>query len=201
MSTNPQKGARCSDDRAVIVVSGLPRSGTSMTMAMLASGGLPCISDGARAADEDNPRGYFEDARVKALGDDCDWLRDVTGHVVKIVSPLLAHLPRGPDYAVLFMRRDLDEVLASQARMMERRGEQQTVPDEDMKRYFESHLQRVDAMLRQRDDMHFMYVEHREVLRDPRGQAHAIAAYLDLPLDLECMAAAVDTRLYRNRRA
>lgn len=189
------------DDRAVVIVSGLPRSGTSMTMAMLAAGGLPCVSDGTRSADEDNPRGYFEDERVKSLAADSDWLRAASGQVVKIVSPLLAHLPPGPEYAVLFMRRDLDEVLASQAKMMERRGEPQTVPDDEMKWYFEKHLRRVESLLEERADTRVLYLEHGEVIADPRRQAAAIASFLDLPLDLERMAAAVDRGLYRNRRS
>jgi hypothetical protein len=171
-----------------------------MVMAMLAAGGLQCVSDGARAADEDNPKGYFEDQRVTTLGTDADWLRRARGRVVKIVSPLLDHVPAGLECAVLFIRRDLDEVLASQAKMMERRGEQQTLPDDQMKRYFEDHLRRVHEMLENRTEMRVMDVEHRQTLADPHGQARSIAEFLRCPLDLEHMAAVVDQRLYRNRR-
>ncbi len=196
----PQRPVRSSRGREVVVVSGLPRSGTSMAMAMLEAGGLPCVSDGARAADEDNPRGYFEDARVTRLHTDPEWLCTATGRVVKIVSPLLARVPAGPDYAVVFMQRDLDEILASQAKMMERRGEKQTLPDAQMKRHFESHLLRVERMLEDRADFRVIFIEHREVIADPRGRARSIAEFLGLPLDVERMAAAVDQQLYRNRR-
>jgi len=200
MSTDPKKPARISRSREVVVVSGLPRSGTSMAMAMLAAGGLPCVSDAARAADEDNPRGYFEDVRVKRLDGDSDWLLAATGQAVKIVSPLLARVPTGVAYAVVFMRRHLDEVLASQTKMIKRRDERQALADDQMKRHFERHLRNIEKMIENRSDMRVTYIDHREVLRDPRGQARSIAEFLGIPLDVERMAAAVDERLYRNRR-
>ena len=106
-------------DRAVTVVSGLPRSGTSMMMKMLEAGGMAPVTDGVRAADEDNPQGYFEFEAVKRLGkDEPGWLNQVGGRAVKIISRLLCELPPGHSYRVLFMHRDLDEVLSSQRQML-----------------------------------------------------------------------------------
>ena len=187
--------------KPIIIVSGIPRSGTSMVMAMLAAGGVECISDGIRTADEDNPRGYFEDERVKKLAaaDNRSWLGEARGKVVKIVSPLLKDLPDDNVYKVLFVRRDLREVLASQRKMMDRRGEHHDQPDGLMEEMFKKHLTTLDAMLRTRSEIELMYFDHREVIGDPRGQAKRICEFLGHSLDIDLMAAAVDQGLYRNR--
>jgi hypothetical protein len=185
----------------IIVVSGLPRSGTSMVMGMIAAGGVTCVSDGVRTADKDNPRGYFEDERVKkiAASDNRAWLGEARGKAIKVVSPLLKDLPAENDYKVLFVRRDLREVLASQKKMMDRRGEDHDQPEEVMEEMFNKHLTTLDAMLRTRSEIELMYLDHREIIGDPRGQAGRICEFLGQSLDIEGMAAAVDRGLYRNR--
>ncbi|HSO23526.1 MAG TPA: hypothetical protein VLT81_11485 [Chondromyces sp.] len=185
-----------------MVVSGLPRSGTSMAMAMLAAGGLPCLSDGLRKADADNPKGYFEFERAKKLETDRDpeWLCEARGKAVKVVSPLLKSLPEGNTYRVLFMLRDLDEVLASQKKMMERRGERHEVPDDRMKKIYRDHLAKVDSFMKGRPDISVTYLDYRRVIAHARETAGEIAAFLGLELDIGRMAAAVDAGLYRNRR-
>ena len=172
-----------------------------MVMGMLAAGGVVCISDGVRTADDDNPRGYFEDERVKTLAatDGRAWLREAQGKAIKIVSPLLKDLPKDNIYKVLFMRRDLREVLASQQKMMHRRGEKHDQPDELMEEIFERHLKTLDEMFRTRTEIGLMYLDHRQVINDPRGQACRINEFLGQSLDIAAMAAAVDQRLYRNR--
>jgi hypothetical protein len=187
----------------IVVVSGLPRSGTSMTMAMLAEGGMPCLVDGVRQSDDDNPKGYYEFERAKTLEKDQNtgWLREARGKAVKIVSPLLKSLPEGNTYKILFMRRDLDEVLASQRKMMERRGDLHDVSDDRMKRIYQDHLAAVDALLKNRSDATVTYLEFRNVIAHARETAEAIRSFLDLDLDVVRMAAAVDSDLYRNRRA
>ncbi|MGD8441825.1 MAG: hypothetical protein PVG53_14935, partial [Holophagae bacterium] len=153
---------RLTHGKPVIVVSGLPRSGTSMAMKMLAAGGLETVVDNVRTADEDNPKGYFEDERVKDLAemDDGDkgWIRDARGRVIKVVSSLLQHLPKDNDYRVIFMRRNLTEVLASQAKMLDRRGEENTASDDDMLRMYASHLDKVEFQLRFRDWFDVLYL-------------------------------------------
>ena len=185
----------------VIVVSGLPRSGTSMTMKMLEAGGLQPVTDQVRSADEDNPRGYFEDERVKDLAqmEDRSWLRAARGKVIKVISSLLQHLPDDNSYKVIFMRRNLHEVLASQAKMLDRRGEAPQATDEELIKLFESHLERVEFQLRFRPWFDVLFVDHRSVLQDPAGAARRINEFLGGRLDERRMAEAVDPNLYRNR--
>ena len=111
--------------RPIVVVSGLPRSGTSMAMKMIAAGGLPVVTDGLRHADASNPNGYYEFEHVKNLdkAGDLSWLAEARGKAVKIISFLITYLPEAYDYRVVFMQRDLSEVIASQNRMLDARGD------------------------------------------------------------------------------
>lgn len=187
----------------MVVVSGLPRSGTSMMMRMLDAAGLEIVTDEVRSADDDNPRGYFEYERVKELdkGGDRAWVREHRGKVLKIISFLLEHLPEGCFYRVIFMRRDLREVLASQNKMLVRRGERGDGQDDDkMMRLYTGHLAKVDALLRARPDVEVLDVVYRDVIADPRRQAERVARFLGRADRAPAMAAAVDGSLYRNRR-
>jgi len=186
----------------VIVVSGLPRSGTSMTMKMLEAAGLTPVVDGIREADEDNPKGYYEDERVKDLGGDGvdkTWLRGARGKVVKIISYLIKDLPEENNYKVLFMRRNLDEVLRSQQKMLERRGEPNETSDEQMKEIYESHLWRIGYLVQRARHLEVLDVDYKAVLDRPRDEAQRIAEFLGLALDAGKMSAVVDRQLYRNR--
>jgi hypothetical protein len=186
----------------IVVVSGLPRSGTSMAMRMLAAGGMPIVTDGVRAADDDNPLGYFEAERVKNLGHehDKDWLRTARGKAIKIVSSLLEHLPESNNYAVLFLNRDLHEILASQSKMLAHRSETTDTTDERMLKLFEQHLVRIKALLRARPCFDTCELAYRDVVHDPRVAAERMQEFLGRALDQQAMAAAVDPNLYRNRR-
>src|SRR5512146_1156952 len=127
--------------QTIIVVSGLPRSGMARMMKMLAEGGLPVLTDSIRTADEDNPNGYFELEQVKQLADGrTDWLSNAGGKIVKVISALLEHLPPGHQYKVLFMERQIPEILASQRKMLARRNETSSVGDEEMEAQFREHL-------------------------------------------------------------
>jgi argonaute-like protein implicated in RNA metabolism and viral defense len=185
----------------VVVVSGLPRSGTSMAMKMLEAGGLEPVTDAVREADEDNPKGYFEDERVKDLGqmEDRSWLRSARGKVIKVVSSLLQYLPDDNCYKVVFIQRNLHEVLASQAKMLERRGERAETSDEELLEMYRTHLEKVEFQLRFRPWFEALFLEHRSVLSDPAGAARQINAFLGGQLDERRMAEAVDPNLYRNR--
>jgi len=185
----------------VVLVSGLPRSGTSMAMKMLAAGGLEVVADGIRTADEDNPRGYFEDERVKALGESQDkrWLRRARGRAVKVISYLLKDLPPDNNYKVIFLRRDLREVLASQSKMLERRNEENGAADEQMLEIFESHLWRIDYLFKHAAHFERLDLRYAEVVAEPRRAAERINAFLGGRLDVEKMVEAVDPQLYRNR--
>ena len=185
----------------ITVVSGLPRSGTSMMMQMLAAGGLPVLTDGRRSADADNPLGYYEYEAVKSLAQDASWLACARGKAVKIVSALLAHLPDGYDYRVIFMRRPMAEVLASQSTMLERLG--RAAPGSDEARLgelFIRHLDDVDALLRRRASIARLDVDYPDVIAAPLRVAEAVNAFLGGTLDPVRMAATVAPELHRKRR-
>lgn len=186
----------------IIVVSGLPRSGTSMAMQMLAAAGVPVVTDGIRQAGEDNPKGYFEDERVKDLHkeqEDRSWVREVRGKAVKIISFLLKDLPETNNYKVIFMKRALPEVLASQKKMLERRNEVDESGDGRMLELWENHLWRVKYLLKHADQFETLEVAYSDVIGDPLREARRIRDFLELKADPETMAAAVDEKLYRNR--
>lgn len=186
----------------VIVVSGLPRSGTSMAMQMLAAAGVDIVTDGVRQAGEDNPKGYFEDERVKDLhddGHDRGWLTQSRGKAVKIVSFFLKDLPKDNNYKILFMRRELPEVLRSQEKMLERRGEPSDTSDEKMLEIWKDHLWRVNYLLKHSDHLEALELVYHDVVNEPLAQARRIGAFLGGGLDVDKMAGAVDGSLYRNR--
>jgi sulfotransferase family protein len=187
----------------IVVVSGLPRSGTSMAMKMLEAGGVPIMTDGIRTADESNPKGYYEFERVKELdkNGDTKWLRDARGRAVKIISFLLTYLPETYDYQVVFMNRDIDEVLASQNKMLVARGESAaTTDDEKMRHAYRKHLDKVGRFLRHRSCFRTLHLGYRDVIDNPAGEARRINDFLGGRLDVERMAAVTDRELYRNRK-
>lgn len=189
------------DRDTIAIVSGLPRSGTSMMMRMLEAGGVPVLTDRIRTADEDNPEGYYEFERVKQIEEDKAWLPDAKGKVVKMIAALLKHLPPEYRYHVIFMRRDIEEVLASQREMLMRRGEPtDAVPDERMAELFGKHVAQVEAWLAEQPNFEILYVEYGEVLAEPLAQAKRVSQFLDCALDTEKMAEVVDLALYRQRR-
>lgn len=185
----------------VTIVSGLPRSGTSMMMRMLEAGGMPVLTDNIRTADEDNPKGYYEFERVKQIEQDKAWLPEAKGKVVKMVAALLKHLPADYDYKIVFMHRDMEEILASQRQMLIRRGEPtDTVSDERMAELFGRHLTQIESWLANQPNMQVLYVHYGDVLAAPAHEAERINHFLGDTLDVEKMVAAVDPSLYRQRR-
>jgi hypothetical protein len=185
----------------ITVVSGLPRSGTSMMMKMLEAGGLSPLTDNIRTPDEDNPKGYYEFERVKELEKDRDWLEDARGKFVKVISMLLRHLPADYEYDVVFMRRRMEEILASQRKMLIRRGEApDKVPDDKMAALFERHIVKMDEWLREQPNFRVLYVSYNDVLADAAPQIVAVNEFLGSGLDVDAMARVVDTELYRQRR-
>lgn len=188
------------DSDVVSIVSGLPRSGTSMMMKMLEAGGLDILTDSVRAADEDNPRGYYEFERVKQIEHDQAWLPEARGKVVKMISFLLKHLPADHRYRVIFMRRQMDEILASQRKMLVHRGEAtDRVSDAKMTQLFRRHLQEVGEWLAQQPNITVLYVHYSDVLDHPAAMSERIARFLGGSLDVDAMARVVDRSLYRQR--
>jgi hypothetical protein len=182
----------------ITIVSGLPRSGTSLLMQMLHCGGMPVVTDTIRAADVDNPRGYFELEKVKKIRDDASWLPGARGKAFKLVSQLLYDLPADERYRIVFMERDLDEMLASQAKMLTRLG-REPAPRDEMQRSYALHLERLKAWLSRQAWIQVLYASYNDLVREPREQSRRVNAFLDDTLDAAAMAAAVDASLYRNR--
>jgi hypothetical protein len=172
-----------------------------MVMRMLESGGVPILVDGIRTANADNPKGYYEFERVKKLPEgDVAWLPDAEGKVVKIIAALLMHLPATHTYRVLFMRRKMDEILASQKQMLVRRHEEVgAIADEEMAQLFEKHLTQVYGWMAQQPNLAYMDVDYNQLLVDPMPLLTAMQAFLDRSLDLPAMASVVDPSLYRQR--
>lgn len=186
----------------VTVVSGLPRSGTSLMMMMLEATGMPPLTDQFRSADTDNPRGYYEFERVKKLRQgDCDWLPQAQGKVVKVISALLEYLPSDRAYKVLFMQRALPEILASQRKMLVNRGENpEKIDDEEMARAFKSHLAHVTEWIGQQKNLATYFVDYNRLLSNPQPEIHQINQFLGGGLDESKMLAAIDPSLYRQRK-
>jgi hypothetical protein len=188
-------------DETITIVSGLPRSGTSLMMRMLGAGGMRLLVDNIRKADEDNPKGYYEFERVKRLKEDSSWLRDARGGAVKMVSALLRDLPSSENYKILFMKRNMIEVLASQKVMLERRGESRNeVSDGEMARLFKKHLAETEKWLEKRENMQVIYISYNDILGEPFQNALAVRRFVGMPLDIDKMVGVVDKSLYRQRR-
>ena len=186
----------------VIIVSGLPRSGTSMMMKMLEAGGLPVMVDHIRTADDDNPKGYYEFERVKQLpkGDKA-WVKGAQGKVVKVISALLQHLPTEYHYKVVFLHRNIDEVLASQRKMLIRRGEATNkTTDAKMTMLYQKHLQKIEGWLGSQRHISVLYTHYNEILANPAPHVEKINRFFDNKLDKNAMLAVVDPALYRNRQ-
>ena len=185
----------------VTIVSGLPRSGTSLMMQMLGGGGMPLLTDGVRLADEDNPRGYFEFEPVKRTKTDSAWLADARGKAVKMVYLLLRDLPPAHSYRVILMRRDLQEVVASQGAMLQRTGKAGAgLSEAQMAGIFAREMTAIAQWLRSQPNFTVLEVEHSACLRSPREVANALNAFVGGGLDESAMAAAVDPALYRRSR-
>lgn len=183
----------------LVVVSGLPRSGTSMLMQMLDAAGLPPFVDGQRGADESNPRGYYEHARIKTLARDKRWLPEAHGHVAKVVAPLLPHLPPGPSYHVLLLTRSLDEILRSQSRMLDRQGRPVVADGDLLRTAYTRQLSAARRWAGETDNAALLEIDHADVIASPLDAARQIAAFLGADLDIDVMAATVDPSLHRER--
>ena len=186
----------------VTVVSGLPRSGTSMMMKMLEAGGIPPITDNLRTADDDNPKGYYEFERVKKMPEgDKEWVPEALGKSVKVISALLEHLPAEYPYRVIFMRRKMDEILASQKQMLVRSNKPaDAVSDEKLAEMYARHLAKVEAWLNAQPNVAVLYVDYNTMLTSPQEHAEEVNEFLDERLAVEKMVGVIEPSLYRQRR-
>ena len=184
----------------IFIVSGLPRSGTSLMMQMLERGGVETVTDRVREADTDNPRGYYEFERVKKIRTDRGWLPEIRGKAVKMVSQLLYDLPDSEQYGVVFMDRDLDEMLRSQEKMLHRLG-RPAAPPEQMKPNYQLHLDRLFRWIANQANIRVLRISYNDVVQQPLDAARRVTEFLGRPADCLAMASAVDPSLYRNQAA
>lgn len=184
----------------ITVVTGLPRSGTSLMMQMLEAGGMPILTDGLRRADPDNPNGYYEYEPVKHLREDASWLAGANGKAVKVIYALLPDLPPGYDYRVILMRRNLSEVLASQAALLKRRqAPGATIAPDALGAAFATDLARILARVSRRSEFHVLEIEHQDCIQHPDEVAAQVNQFLGGSLDTERMTTIPQKILYRNR--
>ena len=189
-----------SGNQPVIIVSGLPRSGTSMMMRMLAEGGLPVLTDELRRADDDNPAGYFELEVVRQLKEgNVAWLERANGKAVKVISALLEYLPGNYQYKIIFMERDPREMLASQKKMLDHRDQTSKLSDDEMEQQFQTHLAAMKPWLVRQPNMDLLFVNYNGLLAAPELSCERIMEFLGLPLNQTRMLAVPDKQLYRNR--
>jgi hypothetical protein len=182
------------------IVSGLPRSGTSMMMRMLEAGGMPVLIDDIREPDDDNPRGYYEYEAVKRTKQDPSWLEGCEGKAVKMVYRLLYDLPTDRQYRVLFMRRRLAEVLASQRTMLQRKGAPaDAAMDAQMEALFRRELSAFEEWVVQQSHIKLIDVDYNRIQSDPSAEIGRVHEFLGGGLDMSEMVAVVDASLYRNR--
>jgi len=185
----------------ITIVSGLPRSGTSLMMRMLNVGGIPALCDEQRTPDADNPNGYYEFESVKSIQNYGEWIDRAVGHSVKMVYNLLEHLPKDREYRVVFMRRQIDEIIQSQRAMLLRNGIKTEIPDEEIKELFERVLRQFYSWLPSQTHLKLINVSYNELLSRPASTIAQINRHLGYSLDTEAMAQVIDHSLYRNRAA
>ena len=180
----------------VVVVSGLPRSGTSLMMQMLQAGGIEILADSKREPDANNPRGYLELEAVKSLDKDNSCLKDAPGKAVKIISHLLKHLPGEYEYKVILMRRNMKEIIKSQQKMLHK-DENET--PEGVVKYFEQELKNVISWAESSPNVKALNLNYKDVLNNSAEEIQKINKFLGIKLDAEKMAEIIDPTLYRNR--
>lgn len=189
------------DDDAIIIVSGLPRCGTSMMMQMLEAGGIPIVTDHIRKSDEDNLRGYYEFEKVKEIKKNSGWLDQCFGKVFKMVSALLYDLPKNRKYKIIFMKRNFEEMIASQNVMLKRKGiKDDGISDEVMAKKFESHLSKIEAWLEKQNFIDILYINYNNVLQNPFKNAQRVNMFLENRLNIDNMVGVVEKSLYRQKK-
>ncbi len=186
-------------ENEIVIVSGLPRSGTSLMCQMLDNGGIEVLTDSIRTPDTDNPRGYYELEKVKKIKSDASWLPEARGKAFKMVSQLLLDLPATEHYRVIFLKRDLEEILDSQEKMLARLG-RAAAPRDQIRPAFAAHLGRIFRWLGEQPHVALLNVDYQGLIERPAEMAEAVIAFIGGRADPSRMAASVDPTLYRNRK-
>lgn len=190
-----------SSRETIVVVSGIPRSGTSLMMNMLGRAGLPLLTDETRGADESNPEGYFELAAVRKTQEDNAWVSRAQGHAVKVIHRILPALPEVYRYRVILMHRPVAEVVQSQDRMLARLGaDPSQLPEGRIEAIFKEQHEQTRALLEQEAHFDWIEVEYPELVEAPVRGAEQVIRFLELSAEPADVATAIDARLYRERR-
>lgn len=189
------------NDQCITIVSGVPRSGTSMMMRMLAAGGMEIVVDNIRKADEDNPQGYYECEKVKKLKEDNTWLKDTYGKSIKVISMLLSDLPKDHTYKVIFMKRELKEIIASQNIMLQRREREDVskLDENIIGKSFEKHVYAIERWIEKQDNMNIIYINYNDMINNARENVYIVTNFLGNDLNMKKMIEVVDKNLYRVR--
>ncbi len=187
-------------DNVITIVSGLPRSGTSMMMKILEAGGMEVVTDNIRKTDEDNIYGYYEYERVKKIKENNIWLKETRGKVLKIVSKLLYELPSNENYKIIFIKRKMNEILASQRKMLERMGKSTGgTSDGEMEMLFNKHLSKIAKYIEEKKYIDVIYINYNDFVKSPNVQIKTLNRFLNNKLNIEKAVKVVDKSLYRNR--
>lgn len=187
-------------DAFITVVSGLPRSGTSMMMQVLEAGGIAALTDGSRGADQDNPRGYYELDAARQIASDASFLNEAHGKALKLIHALVTKLPTGYHYRVLFLRRPIGQVLASQQKMLAHSGRRgAALAPEKLGPVFEKQVNETLALLSARSDVALFEVDYPQLVLAPAVAMADINAFLGGELNVDAMQHAVRHDLFRNR--
>ncbi|MHB2154977.1 sulfotransferase domain-containing protein [Calditrichota bacterium GD2] len=183
----------------IIVVSGLPRSGTSLMMQILQAAGVPLLVDNVRQSDVNNPRGYFEYQAVKNLKNDNQWLKYAKGKAVKIISHLLYHLPAEFQYKVIFMNRNLDEIIASQNRMLKNVGKVSEIDDDTLKRHYAAHLFDISRWLTHQKNVQVRQINFHHLFEKPQTELAILSDFLNIAFNTEQIQQVIQPELYRTK--
>jgi tetratricopeptide (TPR) repeat protein len=184
----------------IIIVSGLPRSGTSMMMQMLEAGGIEVFTDNQRAADENNPKGYYEHEAVKRLANDKKWLPNAKNKVVKIISHLLVHLPEKYNYKIVFMERDINEIIQSQHKMLVQLGKAKadTYPA-GLDMTFKENVEKIKIWAKKHHNVDILTINHKDVINDAATEARKVIDFLNIDADATKMSSVIDNKLHRTK--
>jgi predicted AlkP superfamily phosphohydrolase/phosphomutase/tetratricopeptide (TPR) repeat protein len=188
------------NNESIIIVSGLPRSGTSLMMQILDKAGMTLFTDNSRIPDDNNPKGFFEHEAVKRLARDNTWLKETKGKVVKIIAPLLFALPEKFIYKIIFMNRNIHEVILSQQKMLTSEGRaKEGTFSISLNNSFSNILKKVENWRERSHHVEILYIEHKELIKNPVIEINKVKQFLDFEVSAQELSKIIDRNLYRSK--
>ncbi|MGA0901105.1 MAG: alkaline phosphatase family protein [Luteolibacter sp.] len=184
-----------------ILVSGLPRSGTSLMMQILEAAGIPIMTDGKRQADEDNPVSYCEWEELKTLPKNPHLLDKAKGRAIKVVTALLPALPRKHRYKILYMVRPVEQIIDSQWAMLARHGKSPRAEKDHLIATQDQYSRKVRELLSSSEQVELLEVDYPKLIADPASVLEEIAGFLGVAFQLTSdVIDCVKPQLYRQRQ-